>query len=412
MTKYTHKLYVLPLLYDVKIFQTTRKLNEALMNIQNPIWSTPADYLRSFRPEGAILFLDTAKLAEKVKAFETGFNGLTTYAVKANPDPKLIRKLAGLGVSGFDVASPQEIELVRTIAPSATLHYHNPVRSRAEIAFAVQSNVSSYSVDSFSELAKLADILRDPRTEIAVRLALPIKGARYDFGSKFGASPTVAAQLLARVAELGFEPTLTFHPGTQCTKASVWRAYIKTCAEIAFRAGIQPQKINVGGGFPSGRDGTEHDLFEIFDAIEAERIQAFPYKAPKLVCEPGRAMVSDAHSLAVMVKSVRDGADIFVSDGIYGTLSEQGQIGLTKRLETIAMSADASGDQTRSWRIFGPTCDSLDVLPDRVSLPANINEGDYLLLHSLGAYSQSMATSFNGYGQITTVEVQALTAGP
>ncbi|MCB1369090.1 MAG: type III PLP-dependent enzyme [Rhodobacteraceae bacterium] len=372
-----------------------------------PIWSDPAAYLARIRPEEAVLFLDPNALAHAYARFQRGFPGLVTYAVKANPERQIIDRLTALGMNAYDVASPSEIDLVRAACPDARLHYHNPIRSRREIALAKAAGVASYSVDCLSELDKLAEGLADHRVDVAVRFALPLAGASYDFGSKFGATPAMASELLARAAALGFTPAITFHPGTQCTDPKVWAQYIAAAAGIAEAAGVRPARLNVGGGFPSARDGHEHDLGLIFQTIRDATAAHFPDHAPELVCEPGRAMVSDALSLAVMVKAVR-GGDLFLADGIYGTLGEQHQIGLTRRLKVIPGDGIPRGAEARDWRVFGPTCDSLDVLPEAVSLPADMAEGDHILFHSLGAYSTAMATRFNGYGTARLVPVQSL----
>jgi ornithine decarboxylase len=47
---------------------------------------------------------------------------------------------------------------------------------------------------------------------------------------------------------------------------------------------------------------------------------------------------------------------------------------------------------------LGPTCDSLDRLPDGLPLPQDCQTGDYVLFAGLGAYSSAMSTQFNGYG--------------
>ena len=74
------------------------------------------------------------------------------------------------------------------------MHYHNPVRARHEIAYAVSMGVKTYSVDSFSELEKLFEIV-PAGAEISVRFKLPVQGAAYNFGAKFGATVEKAAEL-------------------------------------------------------------------------------------------------------------------------------------------------------------------------------------------------------------------------
>ena len=45
----------------------------------------------------------------------------------------------------------------------------------------------------------------------------------------------------------------------------------------------------------------------------------------------------------------------------------------------------------------GPTCDSLDVLPGTFDLPADIDDGDWIEIDRMGAYSNATATHFNGF---------------
>ncbi len=97
--------------------------------------------------------------------------------------------------------------------PDAAMHYNNPVRARAEIAVAVELGVKSYSVDSASELAKLIDMVPAEGTEISVRIKLPVSGAAYNFGAKFGATVELAAVLLKTAADAGVKLTVPFRPG-------------------------------------------------------------------------------------------------------------------------------------------------------------------------------------------------------
>ena len=58
--------------------------------------------------------------------------------------------------------------------------------------------------------------------------------------------------------------------------------------------------------------------------------------------------------------------------------------------------------------VFGPTCDSLDVLPNKMSLPSDIADDDYIIFQNMGAYVKGVTTDFNGYGQLETVTVLSL----
>lgn len=364
------------------------------MVLQQAFQADPARWLARERPDEPVFFFDPRRLSETATLFQRHFPGEVTYAVKANPDPSVLEVLAGAGLRAFDVASPEEMALVARAAPGARLHYHNPVRARAEITEGRRHAVSSWSVDRHAELDKLGPL---QGAEIAVRLKLPVAGAVYDFGSKFGAMPEVAETLLRDVVARGGRPSMTFHPGTQCREAEAWVHYIRACAEIATRSGVSLHRLNVGGGFPAHREDPAPDLPRLLRRIGSAVRDIFGAEAPALVCEPGRAMVADAFDLALQVKA-RDGDAVFLNDGIYGGLSEWRDLGPSSRISAITRDGAPRQGACRTTEVFGPTCDSLDRLSDRVPLPGDLEEGDYLLFHACGAYSTALSTRFNGYG--------------
>ncbi len=379
------------------------------MSLVPAIWAKPAHHIRAERPKKPVLYFSPAVLQQTFQRFQEGFPGLVTYAVKANDMSLILENLIAVGMRAFDVASPAEMYRVREVLPSAVLHYNNPVRGRDEIREAVALGVASYSVDSECELRKLVECGVPAGTEVSARLSLPVKGATYDFGSKFGASPEGCAALLNTIESLGFAASLTFHPGTQCTDTAAWVAYIQAAAEISRAAKVPLKRLNVGGGFASQRNGTVPNLERIFRTIDATVARAFGDHRPALLCEPGRAMVADAMTLCCRIKAIRDDGAVFLNDGIYGGLSEMPVMGMTDRLEVVAPDGRQRSGPPRDRIVFGPTCDSLDRLPEEVRLPADAREGDFVLFEGLGAYSTATRTFFNGYGHIdvTTVDQAA-----
>lgn len=373
------------------------------------IWDNPAEIIRALKPEDPVMVFAPTVLQDRARQFLDGFPGLVTYAVKSNPDEAVITNLVAAGIKGFDVASPYEIDLIGRLAPMAARHYHNPVRSQAEIAAAVDAGITSWSVDSRTELDKLFAQVPVEGVEISPRFKLPVLGAAYDFGSKFGATPELAAELLRAVADHGYIPSLTFHPGTQCVDPGAWEQYIRVAREIADMAGVMPRRLNVGGGFPSWRvHGVEPDLPAIFDRIGQTASEAFDGAPPTLVCEPGRGMCGDAFAIITRVKAVRDGTDVFLNDGVYGGMNELPVIGNLDRLQVFTPDGVLRGDNDAGRVVFGPTCDSIDRLPGELSLPEGIAEGDYVVFHGSGAYSVVTNTRFNGFGDLRHLTVMAL----
>ena len=379
------------------------------MGLSKTIWTNPSEFLRSVQPEHPVLFFAPAALQSAARRFIDGFPGMVTYAVKSNPGEAVVENLAAAGIRGYDVASPFEMHLIRRLAPDAALHYNNPVRSRAEISVAVELGVKSYSVDSRSELEKLIADVPAEGTEITVRFKLPVSGAAYNFGAKFGATADVAVGLLKRVAEAGFIPSITFHPGTQCTDPAAWDSYIRAAAQIAVDAGVTIARLNVGGGFPSHRlHGVVPQLEATFALIDRVATEAFGDDRPLLVCEPGRGLCGDAFTLAARVKAVRDDTHVFLNDGIYGALAELPLIGVIDRTRVVTPGGDARRGAASPRIVFGPTCDSVDRLPGDVMLPSDIAEGDFVIFEGLGAYSTVTNTRFNGFGELTLATVLSL----
>ena len=372
------------------------------MGLSKTIWTNPAEFLRVQDPADPVLLFAPSVLQAMARRFIDGFPGLVTYAVKSNPAEMVVQNLSAAGVRGFDVASPFEIQMIRRLAPDAALHYNNPVRSRAEIAVAVEQGVKSYSVDSHSELAKLAELVPSDGTEISVRFKLPVNGSAYNFGAKFGATADVAVDLLRDVVANGFIPSLTFHPGTQMADPMLWDAYIRKAAEIALAAGVTIARLNVGGGFPSHRQqAVVPPLEQIFAIIDRATGEAFGANRPALVCEPGRGMVADAFAVIARVKAVRDGGHIFLNDGYYGSLNELCLIGVIDRMVVISAEGVKRSGAPVGRVLFGPTCDSTDRLPGEIMLPGDISEGDFLIVQGMGAYSTVTNTAFNGFGNLT-----------
>ena len=126
-----------------------------------------------------------------------------------------------------------------------------PGAGSPRIAHAVAKGVKSYSVDSRSELQKLIEMVPVDGTEISVRFKLPVAGAAYNFGAKFGATVDLAVELLKTVAAAGYIPSITFHPGTQCTDPHAWEA-ISVRREHRHGGGRQHRARKVAEAFHTG----------------------------------------------------------------------------------------------------------------------------------------------------------------
>ena len=368
---------------------------------------------RRLAPEEALFCFSATQLRARAERFMTGFPGTVSFAVKSNSSRPVLSTLAAAGLQHWDVASVHEMAAVRAVSPDAILHYHNPVKSRREIADAYKIHgCRRFAVDSREELAKIGDLAAgDKDIEIAVRLVLPRErtSSAHDFSTKFGAPDHICVDLLRDTVARGFKPMLTFHPGSQARDPKTFARHIEAAARIAKTAGIPIAKLNVGGGFPASYLRSKvGPLSGFFTTIAKAATRAFGKGSePLLECEPGRGLVADCMSLLTRVKLVcSDGDDIFINDGVYGGLMEYMQVNELQPPFRVIREGQIVAGETKPWKVFGPTCDPFDVLPHQLDLPVELREDDYIEFGTLGAYGLATSTRFNGYGNHEIVEVE------
>jgi ornithine decarboxylase len=130
----------------------------------------------------------------------------------------------------------------------------------------------------------------------------------------------------------------------------------------------------------------------------------FVLENAELWCEPGRALVAEAESLLVRVDLAK-GREIYVNDGSYGALYDAVHEGWKFPMRAISGDGRKLGRMVE-YTVYGPTCDSADMLPGKAWLPAGLTEGDYVEIGNIGAYGRSMSTQFNGFGETEVAEVQ------
>jgi ornithine decarboxylase len=148
-----------------------------------------------------------------------------------------------------------------------------------------------------------------------------------------------------------------------------------------------------------------------FDAVQ-QAAQHLPLAADgEIFCEPGRALAAPGLSAVVEVLQ-RKQRRLVLNDGMYGAFWEL-RFGMQSRYPVRAFrNAQALQGITESFTLYGPTCDSTDVLPGQVELPADLRAGDHLEFGAIGAYSLAGRTRFNGHYSERMVSITADDAQP
>jgi len=366
---------------------------------------SPLDLLAQDAPEGPVAIARPHRVKAAAEWFLQHFPGEVFYAVKANPSAWVLDALWNAGVKNFDVASDAEAQLIATRFPGAQIAFMHPVKSRRAIARAFHEfGVKTFALDSEDELEKiLAETNNAKDLTLVVRFAVSGDGAAYPLTRKFGASPEEAPALLRKARSVSEEMLgVSFHVGSQCMRPDAFRTALDVVNRAIVKAGVVADIVDVGGGFPAIYPGmTPPPMIEYVKAIKAGFEDMFVAQNAKLWAEPGRALVAEAGSTVTRVE-LRKGDALYLNDGAFGTLFDATHLNWSFPAKLLRV--EPSRAKLAPFRLFGPTCDSMDAAAGPFMLPADIREGDLIEIGSLGAYGMAMATRFNGFGEAVTIE--------
>ena len=361
-------------------------------------FKTVDELVNELKPDCPVYCIRPESIKKSTKFFKENFPGKTLYAVKTNPNEKVLKQIITNGIVDFDVASINEIKLIKKLKPEANLYFMHTVKNKNCIASAYfDFGVRNFALDNKDELRKILEATNQAKDlNLFVRIAVSNEHAEIDLSRKFGALPSEALGLVRLCKEHAKKLGISFHVGSQCMHKISYSKGISEIGNIIKKTKIIPDIINVGGGFPSVYpDLNPEALNNYIEEIKTSLNNLKLSKLPEIICEPGRAIVAESGSTIVKV-ILRKKQNLYINDGTYGTLFDAGVPNFVLPSKMISTGRVQSKKLT-SFSFFGPTCDSLDYMKGPFLLPNNIKEGDYIELGQLGAYGLTFRTKFNGF---------------
>ncbi len=370
---------------------------------------TPAinQFLERMQPETPCLVIDSQVVERNYLELAAGLDPAKIfYAVKANPEPAVLRLLDRLG-SNFDVASKGEIDICLELGiPAERLSFGNTIKKASDISYAHRRGVTLFAFDSVGELEKLAELA--PGASVFCRLLVDGEGAEWPLSRKFGCSQRMAKDLLLRARDLGMDPAgVSFHIGSQQTDLSQWDKVLGGIAGLygALEAeGLTPWLLNLGGGFPARyrKDvpGQRHYGESVLDAVARQ----MGGRQLQLIAEPGRGLVGESGVIEaeVVLVSTKDVGEttrwVYLDIGKFSGLAETMEEAIKYRIVT-----EHDGGPEGPVILAGPTCDSADVLYEKTvySLPLALKPGDKVRILACGAYTTTYSSvAFNGFAPL------------
>lgn len=386
----------------------TDSVGGAAVDISRSI--TPVEaYIRGREFDRPTLVLDTRAVAANYRDLKVGLGRASIhYAVKANPDPAILRTLVAEG-SHFDAASRGEIEMC--FAAGAYPHqisFGNTIKRASDVRWAHENGIRLFAADAEEEIEKIAE--HAPEADVYIRVIVDASEADWPLSRKFGCARDKAINLMELARRHGLKPVgMSFHVGSQTRRPEMWIPTLDQVAEIwhaAVNAGFDLELLNIGGGFPAyyGEEVTHPTVYasRVMDLIE----ERFGHVA-HIMAEPGRGMVANAGMIAaeVLLVSRKSETDthrwVYLDIGKFSGLAET--IDEAIRYQFIT---DRDHETTGSCILAGPSCDSADVLYEKrpVQLPLGLKSGDRILINNCGAYTSTYSSvGFNGFPPLDVV---------
>jgi len=333
------------------------------------------------------------------------------YAVKANPDPAIVRTLYEVGAS-FDVASMPEFLIVHENIKDLPakerqdfiwdkIIYANPIKAN-ETLTELDPYKPLVTYDNFEEIKKIRKYA--PHAGLALRLRVPNTGAMVELSSKFGADSGEAVELIEAAHKAGLiVEGLSFHVGSQTTNFENYVQALNLSAGVfneAKQRGYNLKLIDIGGGFPAPYNSGVEPFRKLAKRINSELKRLFAANI-EILAEPGRFLVATAATLVAKIigKAERDDKRCYyIDDGVYHTFS-----GIIFDHCQYSIKAFKNGSKQIS-SVFGPTCDALDTISLAEELP-DLKLGDLVYSENIGAYSHASSTYFNGFPPAKVVHI-------
>lgn len=366
------------------------------------------------------------------------------YAIKCNGDEQICRMLARAGL-GFDCASKAEIEHALNLGTHPdNLIYANPCKQANMLRYARKVGVRRMTADNVEELYKIRDLF--PEARVVLRIAVDDSKSVCRFNSKFGSPPQEWDAMLTTAKELGLDlHGVSFHVGSGCGDLKPFADAVSAARDafdLAERYGFRPTLLDVGGGWPGDDDGNYS--FKDVAAVVSDAIDHyFPaLSGVEIIAEPGRYFAHTSHTYAVTViakrllsdaqladtaeiesfgaRPTKDSEDtisssqhddgfkkseatdstpevaLYINDGVYGSFNcvvfDHAEVSPKPLLRRAG-----AGSRTVATKLFGPTCDSIDVVMPCTRLP-EMQVGEWIWFQGMGAYTRCAASRFNGQG--------------
>ena len=336
------------------------------------------------------------------------------YASKAfiNPALAILAEEEGLGL---DVVSGGELAVAKAVDfPMERVYFHGNNKTPDELRMALDAGIGRIVVDGLYELELLDELAAGAgrKQEIMLRLSPgvdPHTHAKTTTGildSKFGISiDTGDAERAIRQALSSKNLDLVglhCHLGSPIFELEPYSIAID--AMLTFAAGFKSEGLELrefspGGGFAIGYVTSQlpppiADYAEVITRTLKARSRDLGLGEPRLIIEPGRAIVGRAGVALYTVGAVKDIPTVRKYVSLDGGMGDNIRPAMYDAVYEAVVANRMTERPDENVTLVGKFCESGDYLIRDIALPC-MEQGDVVAIPSSGAYAPSMASNYN-----------------
>lgn len=365
--------------------------------------------------------LDEADFRARARSFADSFKGWDVfYAGKALLTRTVARWVEEEGL-GLDVTTLGEMKVALAGGmPAERMGFHGNNKSDEELRFALEQGIGRIIVDSLQEVDRIEGACRElgVTARVMVRVTTGVEAHTHEYiataheDQKFGLS-IASGQALTTLVRCHSSPHLELlgihsHIGSQIFETHGFEVALRRTLRLAHQfktaTGSELEELDLGGGFGIAYTSADTPLppavlAERFEEMVAHECRGYRLERPRLSIEPGRAICGPAGVAIYEVGTVKlvdlDGGRQRLYVSVDGGMSDNIRPALYAAEYSCALGNRNTSAAAVLSRVVGLHCEGGDILIRDVFLPADIQQGDLIVVPGAGAYARSMASNYN-----------------
>jgi diaminopimelate decarboxylase len=341
-----------------------------------------------------------------IKAFSWNVGFTEFFAVKAAPNPILMKLLARVGF-GMDCSSGAELELSKSIGVVG------------ERIMFTSNNTPAAEYKKARELGAIINL--DDRTQLSYlkeHVGVPdLISFRLNPGDKLGGSDIIGKPAEAKFGLTREQLTDAYKMAKDCgaTRFGLHtmpisneldrgyfvrtvRLLLTTIRELHAELGVTFEFINIGGGIgipyrPEERPINLELLSKEIESCFQEELSGSNLPIPKLFMECGRVITGPYGYLITRAIHTKDIYRRYI--GVDATMANLMRPGMYGAYHHISVVGKENEPHSETYDVVGSLCENNDKFAIQRALPP-IAVGDLLVIHDAGAHGHSMGFNYNG----------------